>query len=158
MHFIAHLVLRIDFLLLGGVLGASALDGVVNGRNFSAEVPASIERARAYMTPANPGTYFRRMAPATAVGLLVGAAVCWPLRPVRWWMVGALVTMASADLITMRVHLPRNAFLFTGSHDKDPTLLAKAAREWKRWNWVRVGLLTVAMSLLVQAAFALGAG
>jgi len=158
MHFVSQLVLRIDFLLLGGVLGASALDGAVNGRNYGADVPDSIARARAYMNPANPGHYFRRMAPASALALVVGAVVCWPFPAVRWWMVGALATMASADLITVTIHLPRNALMFAGSPDKDPALLSRAAREWTRWNWARVALLVVSMSLLVQAAFALAAG
>jgi uncharacterized membrane protein len=131
---------------LGMLLGASGYESVVMAPNFAARVPESLEHIRAFFVVANPGTFFRIVAPATQVLLLVSVAVCWRRQGARWWLLGSLVILVLADVITFTFHYPRNELLFNIPLDQVATAqLDAAARQWGSGNHVRVGLLAGAV-------------
>ena len=130
---------------LGMLLGASAYESVVMAPNYAVRVPESLEHIRGFFVTTNPGTFFRVLAPATQVLLLLAVVLNWRLQGVRWLLVSALVALALADVITFTYHYPRNELLFERPFDQmPPSQLEEAARQWGPGNHVRVGLLAAA--------------
>jgi uncharacterized membrane protein len=130
---------------LGMLLGASAYESIVMAPNFAARVPESLQHIRGFFITTNPGTFFRVLAPATQILLLSAVVLNWRLQRARWFLVGALVALAVADVITFTFHYPRNALLFERPLDQVPlSQLLEAARQWGPGNHVRVALLATA--------------
>jgi hypothetical protein len=137
--------------LLGSLLGTCIYESVVLVPNFAADIPASLEHFRAFMTASNPGTFFRTVAPATQVTLLAALLLSWRRGSVRWWYLIALVLMVALDVVTFTFHYPRNAFLFTAPLSQRPEELAQAVREWGWGNLVRIALLSGALLSALRA-------
>ena len=132
---------------LGMLLGASSYESVVMAPNFTARVPESLQHAREFFVTTNPGTFFRILAPATQVLLVVAVALNWRVQGARWWLAGALIALALADVITFSFHYPRNDLMFVRPFaDVPPGELEAAARQWGPGNHVRVALLAGAVA------------
>jgi uncharacterized membrane protein len=138
-------VASIAVIAVGMLLGAATYEAVVMAPNYVTQVPQSLEHIRAFFVITNPGNFFRVLAPATQVLLLLSVLLNWRVPRARWWLAGALVAVVLTDVITFKVHYPRNAVLFVQPLEGVPIArLQQAAREWGRWNQVRVGLLAAA--------------
>jgi hypothetical protein len=140
--------LRLVLIVLGlfalsALLGASIYDGVVLAPNLRGG-PAGLEHGRLFMSRANPGTLFRVLSPATQLLLLAALIAAWRLQQCRWLLLGALIAILLADVITFTFHYPRNRLLFGSPLTTDPALLAAAAREWAWGNLVRIALVIAA--------------
>jgi len=134
-------------LLLGALLGSGGYESVVMAPNYQADIPHSLEHARLFMRVANPGNFFRVVAPATQLALLLCVVAFWSRRGARWWYVAALVALLSADVVTYTFHYPRNYLLFHSPMTEDPARLTVAAREWATGNvWRLVLILTSAIT------------
>jgi hypothetical protein len=149
MNSFRSLVGLLALMLVGILLGASLYESVVLVPNFRHDIPNSLEHFRLFMRAANPGTFFRVVAPMTQVTLLVGVIIFWMIRPARWWFVAALVTCAAGDVMTFTFHYPRNHLLFRSPLTQPVTDLTVAAQEWGDGNIVRV--LMVAVGLICVA-------
>jgi uncharacterized membrane protein len=131
---------------LGMLLGACTYESVVMAPNYAAQVPESLQHARSFMAVSNPGNYFRVLAPATQITLVLAVLLTWRRPGARWWILGALAASIVTDVITFTFHYPRNAILFQQPLTGVPvSTLQQAAREWGPGNIVRVGLLAVAV-------------
>jgi hypothetical protein len=128
---------------LSALVGASIYDGVVLAPNLGGG-PAGLEHGRLFMSRANPGTLFRVLSPATQLLLLAALIAAWRLQQCRWLLLGALVAILLADVITFTFHYPRNHLLLGSPLTTDPAVLATAAREWARGNLVRIALVIAA--------------
>ncbi len=93
----------------------------------------SPEQARQFMRVANPGNFFRVVAPGTQLALLICVVAFWRQRGSRWWYVAALAALLSADVITYTFHYPRNYLPFHSPMTEDGALTA-AAHEWATGN------------------------
>jgi hypothetical protein len=137
--------------LIGPLLGAGIYESVVLVPNFAADIPASLEHFRAFMTASNPGTFFRSVAPITQVALLAALLLSWRQGSVRRWYLIALVLMVAVDVVTFTFHYPRNAFLFTAPLSQRPEELTRAVQEWGWGNLVRIALLSGALISALRA-------
>jgi uncharacterized membrane protein len=137
--------------LVGFLLGAGIYESVVLVPNFAADIPASLEHFRAFMTASNPGTFFRSVAPITQVTLLAALLLSWRQGSVRRWYLIALVFMVALDVVTFTFHYPLNAFLFTAPLSQRPEELTQAVREWGWGNLVRIALLSGALLSALRA-------
>jgi uncharacterized membrane protein len=138
-------VASIAVVAAGMLLGAATYEAVVMAPNYAAQIPQSLEHIRAFFVIGNPGNFFRVLAPATQALLLLAVLLNWRVPGARWWLAGALVAVLLTDVVTFKVHYPRNELLFVRPLDGVPVArLQEAAREWGRWNQVRVGLLAAA--------------
>ena len=131
---------------LGMLLGACSYESVVMAPNYAAQVPESLQRARNFLVVSNPGNYFRVLAPATQITLVLAVLLTWRVPGARWWILGALAGAVLTDAITYTFHYPRNAILFQQPLTGVPvSSLQAAAREWGPGNLVRVALLACAV-------------
>lgn len=143
-------------ILLGALVGAGCYESVVMAPNYAADIPNSLEHARLFMRVTNPGNFFRVLAPATQLALLLSVVIFWRLRPSRWWYVSALVLLLSVDVITFTFHYPRNDLLFHSPMTQSVPQLTAAAHEWATGNVFRIGLLlasAIAASIGLKSAF-----
>jgi len=124
------------------LLGAGCYESVVMAPNYAAQVPESLQHARSFLVVSNPGNYFRVLAPATQITLVLAAILTWRIPGARWWILGALAGVALTDVITFAFHYPRNAILFQRPLTEVPvSRLQEVTREWGYGNLVRIGLL-----------------
>ena len=145
MNAVRTVVTSLAVLGVGMALGAGAYESVVMAPNFATNVPTSLEHVRGFMVSSNPGSYFRILAPATQLLLLLSVVLNWRVPGSRWWMMGGLVLMIATDVITFSYHYPRNEIMFVRPLLETPQAqLEAAAREWGSANYVRVGLLVIA--------------
>jgi len=147
---IKELVVVLSLFSAALLLGASVFESVVMAPNFQSGAQA-LDHARQFMTAANPGTFFRVVAPLTQILLLLSAILLWRSSRRRWTLLLAFALVAIADAITFTFHYPRNAVLFGSPLTVDPELLARTAREWAWGNNVRVLLTAVAFALALYA-------
>ena len=127
---------------LAAVFGGSLYETSVNAPNFNANIPESLEHYRLFISVKNPGNFFRVVAPAAQILVLISLLLNWK-RPVgrRWWLFATAVFIISVDIITFTVHYPRNALMFTAPMTVPVEILQKAAAEWLLWNYARVALV-----------------
>jgi uncharacterized membrane protein len=131
---------------LGMLLGACSYESVVMAPNYAAQVPESLQHARSFFVASNPGNYFRVLAPATQITLVLAVLLTWRVPGARWWILAALAGAVVTDAITFAFHYPRNAILFQQPLTGVPvSRLQEAAREWGPGNLVRVALLAGAV-------------
>jgi len=131
---------------LGMLLGACCYESVVMAPNFAAQVPESLQHARSFLAVRNPGNYFRVLAPAAQITLVLAAILTWRIPGARWWILGALAGVLLTDVVTFTFHYPRNEILFQRPLAEVPvSRLQEAAREWGAGNLVRIALLACAV-------------
>jgi len=91
MSTIKQLLLILSIVALGALFGASLYQSLIEGPNFGANVPDSLEHFHVFMGDNNPGNFFRVVAPAAQILVFVsllsstglaretGVGGCWPL-------------------------------------------------------------------------------
>ncbi|MFL6254090.1 MAG: anthrone oxygenase family protein, partial [Pyrinomonadaceae bacterium] len=137
---------------IGALFGGSLYDSLVLAPNFRVGLPQSLEHLRQFMAVANPGSFFRFIAPLTQLSILISLILGWR-RPAgrRWWLVVALVLIVAGDVVTFTFHYPRNAILFGDPMHTPPEVLEKAAIEWANGNYLRILLVGAAMVSALKA-------
>jgi uncharacterized membrane protein len=149
---VKEFLLIIVVISLGALFGGSLYDTVVNAPNYRVGIPASLEHFRLFMSVANPGSFFRLVAPITQISILVSLILNWKHQSNRkWWLLAALILVVAGDIITFTFHYPRNVILFTEPMNVSPEILEKAAREWILGNYVRLVLVASAMVCGIKA-------
>lgn len=146
MRIVKDLVIGTQIIVLGMLLGAGLYESLVNAPNFAANIPASLEHARMFWSEANPGNFFRIFAPMAQLLALASLIVNWRTPPGRrWWLVGALLAIVVADVVTFTFHYPRNALLLGDPLGTDTAVLRQAAIEWGLGNWARIAVTAIAV-------------
>ena len=145
MDALRSLSLTIAIVLLGAVLGAGLYESSVMAPNYQANIPESLNHVKQFFSVANPGTYFRVVAPATQITLLVALILNWKVSARRWWLVAALLIAVGMDVVTFAYHYPRNVILFSDPMNTPIDVLTGAAREWMYGNLIRCVMVTVAL-------------
>ncbi|MEA2564472.1 MAG: hypothetical protein QOH06_5976 [Acidobacteriota bacterium] len=151
MKTIRELVLAGTIIGLGMLLGAGIYESLVNVPNF-VKGQETLDHARQFWSAANPGNYFRIVAPATQVLALLSLILSWK-RPAgrRGLLLAAFLLVVAADVITFTYHYPRNALLFSDPMSQSPETLERAAGEWGTMNWARNVLCFAAISAALTA-------
>lgn len=138
------LILLIAITFASGLLFVNVYTSVVDARNWGHDIPNSLMAARAYMSVANPGTFFRTVSPMSQVIALLALIICWRAGSrVRIYCAIALVLAVSGDLFTFAYFFPRNDIMFVQPLSSDTELLRRTWSEWTFWNWPRSGILVV---------------
>ena len=114
MQTIRDVVLGAEVIGCSMLLGAGLYESVVNVPNFLTNIPTSLLHAKQFWSVANPGNFFRIIAPATELLALISVLLCWHTPAGRrWWLVAALVCIIAADIVTFTFHYPRNDLMLT---------------------------------------------
>lgn len=138
------LILIIAAIFASGLLFVNVYTSVVDARNWGHDIPNSLMAARAYMSVANPGTFFRTVSPMSQVIALLALIICWRAGArVRIYCAVALILAVSGDLFTFAYFFPRNDIMFNLPLTADTELLKRTWSEWTFWNWPRSGILVV---------------
>src|ERR671911_601416 len=98
-----------------GLLFVNVYTSVVDAPNWGANLPHSIEAARAYFTVANPGTFFRVASPLNQLLAVVAVILTW--RNGRYIALSVLLTAVLADVMTFAYFYPRNEVMFLAPVD-----------------------------------------
>ncbi len=139
----------IALVLSAMLLGASVYQSVVDAPNYHGGT-AALEHARGFYHAVNPGVFFRTLAPASQLLLLVAIACNWKPTPItRWRLAGGLALLILADVITFRFHYPRNRILFSAPLTNTSAFYDRVATEWGTGNYVRDGLILITVVLLI---------
>lgn len=149
---IKEIVLCLAVIFIGALFGGSIYDSVVMAPNFRVGLPQSLEHLRQFMAVANPGSFFRVIAPLAQLSTLISLVLGWK-RPAgrRWWLIPALLLIVAGDVITFTFHYPRNAILFGDPMHTPPQVLEKAATEWAHGNYLRIILVGTALACALRA-------
>jgi hypothetical protein len=147
-----EIVLCLAIVSTGALFGGSLYDSLVLAPNYRVGIPQSLEHLRQFMAVANPGNFFRLIAPLTQLSILISVILGWR-RPAgrRWWLILALVLIVAGDVFTFTFHYPRNAILFHDPMHTPPETLEKAAVEWAYGNYLRILLVGAAMVCAMKA-------
>jgi hypothetical protein len=147
-----EIVLCLSIISIGVLFGGSLYDSIVLAPNYRVGIPQSLEHFRQFMAVANPGNFFRLIAPLTQLSILISLILGWR-RPAgrRWWLILALVLIVAGDVFTFTFHYPRNAILFHDPMHTPPETLEKAAIEWAYGNYLRILLVVGAMVCAIKA-------
>src|SRR6478752_2559369 len=123
------------------LLGASVYQSVVDAPNYYGG-PVALEHARGFYHAVNPGLFFRTVAPATQLLLLVAISCNWkPTAITRWRLAAGLALLIFADVVTFRFHYPRNSILFVAPLTNSSAFYDGVATEWATGNYVRSALI-----------------
>jgi uncharacterized membrane protein len=151
----SHVVTAIALLGCGALFGATLYDAIVLAPNLRGG-PSGLEHGRLFMAAATPANLFRVLAPATQFLVALSVALNWQNQHARWPLMGALLALILADVITFTYHYPRNRQMFTAPLTIPAEQLERAARQWASANWVRVALVLGAwlctLTALMRAA------
>ncbi|WBB90733.1 DUF1772 domain-containing protein [Verrucosispora sp. WMMC514] len=130
--------------------GGVAAETVMLYPNIFHDAPASLERARDFLTVSGPSDYFP---PLGASVVLLGVAttvLTWRDRRLRWWVAAAtMVFVACEFLFSVVFFWPRNEIMFVdpvGTHS--PQYLRQVAEEFVAGHRVRLagGAVTAALA------------
>jgi|SRR6185437_1507303 len=145
-------LLCLAIIFLGVLFGGSLYDSIVMAPNYRIGIPQSLEHLRLFMAAANPGSFFRVVAPLTQLSILISLILGWR-RPAgrKWWLIAALLLIVAGDVVTFTFHYPRNAILFHDPMHTPPEMLETAAREWAYGNYVRILLVGAALISALKA-------
>jgi len=147
-----ELVISIATVAVCMLLGAAVYESVVMAPNYVSGFEA-LEHARGFLVASTPGSFFRILSPAAQVLLLLSVLLSWrATRPsIRWMLLASLSAAIATDAVTFTFHYPRNDILFVAPLDRSAAELRGIAQEWAWGNYVRVGLLCVAVTTAIVA-------
>jgi hypothetical protein len=143
-----YILVVLVLLSVGALFGGSLYDTLVLAPNLQGG-PEGLEHGRLFMSVATPGDFFRAIAPASQILLLLAVVASWRSTQLRGPLLIALVSLVLADVVTFTYHYPRNAIMFTAPLAVEPARLSAIAKEWRTANYLRVFLvLTAWLSIL----------
>jgi hypothetical protein len=144
-------LLCLAIIFLGALFGGSLYDSIVMAPNYRLG-PQALEHVHQFMAAANPGSFFRVIAPLTQVSILISLILGWR-RPAgrKWWLIAALLLVVVGDVFTLTFHYPRNAIMFHDPMHTPPEMLERAAREWTYGNYLRILLVGAALISALKA-------
>lgn len=131
------LILFISIILGAGALLANVYNSVVDARSWGADIPNSIQTARAYFRAVNPGEFYRLFSPANQVFALLALIFFWrTTKKVRIYLTLAFVIYVLVDVMTFGYFYPRNGIMFTAPLTQIDEITT-AWSEWNFMNWIR---------------------
>ena len=139
------------------LLGAAIYESVVMAPNYVHSL-AALEHARGLRVVTTPAAYFRILSPAGQLLLAASAVLAWraPARKAKWLLLIALVAAIATDVVTFTFHYPRNEILFVAPLDRPWVELQRIGQEWAWGNYLRIGLLVIAVAATFAANWRLG--
>jgi hypothetical protein len=124
--------------LASGLLFANIYTSLVDAKSWGANIPKSIETARAYFKTVNPGIFFRMIAPVNLIVALLVLILFWNVSvTVRIYLGMALALHVFVDVFTFAYFYPRNRILFETGSLTDINTLKNAFTGWRTVNWFR---------------------
>ena len=141
------IILYASIAFASGVLFVNIYNSIVNAVNWESNIPESINAAKDFFKPANPGTYFQIFSPTTQVLALLALILFWKRgSSVRLFLGIALLFYVSADILTFAYFHPRNDIMFLSEQLPDTETLKKLAAEWSFMNWIRSFIVFVGLA------------
>ena len=132
--------------IAAGLLFTNIYTSVVDAPNWGHDIPASIEAARAYFNPGNPGTFFRIFSPALQIVTLVALVLCWRVdKRVRYYLLAALVFAVATDAMTFAYFYPRNDIMFVNPVAGNVETIRSAWSQWSTMNWPRSAIVAIGL-------------
>ena len=140
MEKLRYILAVLALLFVGTLFGGSLSDTLVLAPNLQGG-PEVLEHGRLFMSAATPANFFRAIAPASQILLLLALVTSWRSPQLRWPLLIALLALVVADVVTFTYHYPRNDIMFTAPLTVEPARLNAVAKEWRTANYVRVFLV-----------------
>lgn len=129
------------------VMGGAALESSVYIPNWLHDMPASLERARAFLVPRNPGHFFQAVTPALIVLSIVTIVLAWRRSRVRNALIAGLVLLIAVEALTFALVYPRIGLLLgEGAAQRPIAELEAAASSLLLWGF-RIRLLIMAAAV-----------
>jgi uncharacterized membrane protein len=150
---IREIILTLDVIGLGMLLGGGAYESVVMNPNYSLDIPKSLNYLRQFMKVKTPANFFRILSPITMISLLVTVIIYWNQTPEFWLFIASSILLIVADSITYGFHYPRNKILFINTISNDTDLLKRISQEWQIGNFIRIILMLIAIIAVLNGIF-----
>jgi hypothetical protein len=132
------IILYISITFAAGLLLTNVYSSLVDARIWGAEIPKSIQAARAYFHYANPGAFFGLISPANLVFGLMSVILFWnSTGKVRTFLITAFLLYAANEAFTFAFFYPRNFIIFGSSLTENLENIRDAWMQWNQMNWVR---------------------
>jgi uncharacterized membrane protein len=134
------------------LLGAAVYESLVMAPNYVLGL-ATLEHARGFLVASTPAAFFRILSPIVQLLLFLSVVLAWRAAPtrVRWLLLASLCAAIATDVVTFTFHYPRNEILFVAPLDRPAAELHRIAQEWAWGNYVRIGLLCMAVAAAIVA-------
>ena len=122
--------------------GALVVETALLYPNVFADVPASLDRAIAFLSVTAPNDVLPPLGAATIGTAAAAVALTLRRRTIRPWTIGAALTLVLGELLFSAVWFwPRNTIMFVeGSAVHDAVYLQQVAAEFQAGHWVRVAM------------------
>ncbi len=131
-------ILYASIILASGILLVNIYNSLVDAKNWGANIPQSLETARAYFSKSNPGDFFRIFTPLNQVIALVVLILFWKSPGhVRLYLGLALALYILVDVFTFSYFYPRNDIMFLNVPMAGIRELRDAWSQWSAMNWLR---------------------
>lgn len=137
------------------VMGGAALESGVYVPNWLHDMPASLATARSFLAVRNPGHFFQLVTPLLVVSTLAAIVLAWRRNRVRNALIGGLILMIVAEVMTIALVYPKIGLLLgEGAAQRPVAELEAAAGSFLLWGfWIRLPLMGAAVfGFLASAA------
>lgn len=129
------------------VMGGAALESSVYIPNWLHDMPASLERARAFLVPRNPGHFFQLVTPVLLLVSLAAIVLAWRRSRVRNALIAGLVLLIAVEAVTFALVYPQIGVLMgEGAAQRPIAELEAAASSLLLWGF-RIRLLIMAAAV-----------
>lgn len=140
------IILYISVTLAAGLLLTNIYSSFVDGKIWGADIPKSIQAARAYYFYVNPGAFFGLFSPANLLFGLLAVLFFWNSPGnVRKFLLIAFIFYAANEALTFAYFYPRNAVIFGTSLAENLENIRTAVIQWEQMNWLRSAILFVGL-------------
>lgn len=129
------------------VMGGAALESSVYVPNWIHDMPASLEAARAFLVPRNPGHFFQFVTPVMILVSIAAIALAWRRSRVRNALIGGLVLLIFVEALTFVLVYPKiGVLLGEGAAQRPIAELEAAASSLLLWGfWIRLLIMGAAV-------------
>ena len=113
--------------------------------------PASLETALKFMQVRGPSDFYPPLGFGSWVTGAAAAALCWPWRRARPWVIASLAMIVLEGLFSIAFFWPRNTIMFIeGSTVHSAAGLRKTAIEFERLHWARLAFNTASAAFIFK--------
>lgn len=143
--------LFVQIVVNSGLLFVNVYNSLVDARSWGEAIPRSLATARQYASQYSPADFFRYFGPVQLLTAALNIILFWGEPNSRYFLIAAFALYSTTEILTVKYFFPRNEILFRHGDLSDSHYLRRTWREWSQMNWVRSGLMLLALMLTIYA-------
>jgi len=132
-----RIILFLSIATASGLVMVTVYNTVIDAASWNADIPTSIEVARAYYQHVDPRRFFLMLGPPNFVLAALTLVLYWRSIASRTYFGAALILYAAVVVLTFTYFIPRDLILFTSPISEHLDDIRAAASQWQRMNWMR---------------------